>query len=218
MHLMKNKYIEHKIRKAKHYAKKWGSTRKLNEHGNYIIHKYDESKTISWWDDVFFKFGSQIIAVWWVHPRQYYHDLCTEKINEQRPYPNLNFDEIFTASTPNYKSVGKTGKRKKISSYTSAECSAEITHHFTTRQHALNQLLTNGDIIAQPFIKITQYDWCRGVELCLPIEILNEHDVNTLVDITKQLLMRTTTIDKLFPNYQYDKNDWVKEQLITKGE
>lgn len=208
---MKNKHIEYKIKKSKHYAKSWAGNRQLNEQGNYIAHCYDEPKELSWWDDVFFKLGSQVIAIWWIHPRQHYQDLCEQHIDEQMPFPDLSADEIMP-STPNYKKLGKNGNRKKIISYTSSGFHPEFLKHCEQKRQATNELLKTGDVIAKPFIRIQQFNWCRGVDLCIPIEVLNENDVNKLVEIAKQLITRQATIDELFPNYQYDKHRFLAEQ------
>lgn len=208
---MKNQSTERKIKKAKRYAKSWAGTRQLNEQGNYIVHSYEEPKEVSWWDDVSFKLGSQVVVVWWIHPRQHYQDLCEQRIDEQMPSPPISADDFLEGSTPNYKKVGKNGNRKKIVSYTLPPFSQELSDYYERKKQATNELLKFGDVVAKPFIKIKQYDWGRGVELCVPIEVLNENDVNELVEIAKKLITRQTTIDELFPNCQYDKHNFSAE-------
>lgn len=207
---MKNQSIERKIKKAKHYAKSWAGTRQLNKQGNYIVHSYEEPREVSWWDDVSFRLGSQVVAVWWIHPRQHYEDLCRQKINEQMPRPPVSVDD-FLKGTPNYKKVGKSGKRKKIASYTLEPFSQELSDYCERKKQATNELLKFGDVIAKPFIKIKQYDWGRGVELCIPIEVLSENDVNELAEVAKKLITRQATIDELFPNCQFDKHNFSAE-------
>ena len=63
--------------------------------------------------------------------------------------------------------------------------------HCEKRRQATDELLKTSDVIAKPFIKIHQYNWCRGVQLCIPIEVLNENDVNELANIAKKTHHKT---------------------------
>lgn len=211
---MKNRAIERRIRHAKHYAKTWANRRTLNAQGNYITHDYTTPRLISWWTDVSFKLGSQIIALSWIHPRLHYQDLCEELIDQQMPSPDIPPKDILPIKTINYKKLGKNGKRKKVVSYTMGEFHPEFLAYTDQKRSAVDTLLSTSDITAKPFIKITQLDWCRSVDLCLPIEVLTEDDANRLVDITKQLITRQTTLDELYPDYEYNKDHWVQEQPL----
>lgn len=211
---MKNKAIEHRIRQAKHYAKTWGHQHRLNAQGNYIVHDYDTPRLLSWWIDVSFKLGSQIISLSWIHPRQYYQDLCEEFIDHQMPPLDIPAKDILPIQTINYKKLGKNGNRKKVVSYTMGEFHPEFLARAEQKRTALDTLLTTSDITAKPFIQIKQLNWCRSVHLCVPIEVLSEDDANRLVDIAKQLITRQTTLDELYPDYEYNKNHWIQEQPL----
>lgn len=208
---MKNKFIENKKRAAKRYAKKWH--RKLNQHGHYLPHCYSKSerKKLAWWDDVFFKMGSQVVAVWWVHPRQHYYDLCENHTFSLMPL-NLN-DGRVKFKPSKYKKLGKS--RKKAILFQTVELPVhEIEkkqQYWQQYETKFDEVLLNNDFVVQPFMQIKQYDWCIGVDLCLPIEALDEMSVNEMAHIAKKLLRRETTLAELYPNYVYTKENWIAE-------
>lgn len=216
---MKNKKMEQYKISAKHYAKHW--QKQLNQDGNHLPHAYPENerKKLAWWDDVFFKLGSQVVAVWWRHPRQHYCDLCEEQTELLFPYP---FDKNHTKrdfQPASYKKVGKS--RKKAVSLHLIEFDEltsqiygdnEIKRQFwEERNTKLTEILNTSDFIVKPFIQIKQYDWCLAVDLCLPIEVLDAHSANEMAQITKRLLRRETTLAELYPDYTYSKTDWQRE-------
>lgn len=209
---MKNKKMEQYKISAKHYAKHW--QKQLNQDGNHLPHAYPENerKKLAWWDDVFFKLGSQVVAIWWVHPRQHYADLCENLLDKQINMPDTA--SCFEWGEKIYTQVGKS--RKKIKYYqTSSRYNDERWQlYFAQREQLRQNLLYENDLLVKPFMQIQQYAWGLGVNLCLPIEALDEMSVNEMAQIAKRLVRRETTLAKLYPDYTYSKTDWQRENLF----
>lgn len=205
---MKNPFIEKKRQHAKQYAQNW--QRQLNLQGNYLPHAYPETerKQFGWWDDVFFKLGSQIVEVWWIHPRLHYQNLCGNLVDTQLEMPK-HYIGMFGEKV--YMPVGKS--RKKVKYYRSGDnpYKAEWEQYFKQREILLNQALNQSDFVVYPSIEVEQLNWCRGVNLCLPIEAVDEQSVNEMAKIAKSLLLRETTLAELFPDYAYTKENWQQE-------
>ena len=208
---MKNRIIEQRKRTAKRLAKCWN--RAVNAAGNHIPHCYSEEEKTSfgWWDDLSFKLGSQIVAVWWIHPRQHYHNLCYEQLDIELSYPKEedSIDDWLKPVKTNYKKLGKS--RKKVISYQMATPSEKNKAFWQKRDECLKKILDESEIIAKPYISVYQYNWDIGVELCLPMEVVDEDSVNKLADITKNILRHETSLKTLYPNYIYTKNNWQQE-------
>ena len=64
----------------------------------------------------FFKLGSQIVAVWWKHPRLHYQDLCENLVDTQLERPkhpiNMFSEKVYMKF---YTPVGKSRKKVKHS-------------------------------------------------------------------------------------------------------
>ena len=60
-------------------------------------------------------------------------------------------------------------------------------------------------------MRVQTFNWCTGIDLCIPMETRNHDDAGALVLLTKELLKRETTLAEAFPSYQYALTDWVAE-------
>lgn len=213
---MKNPFIEKKRQHAKQYAQNW--QRQLNSQGNYFQHIYlkTERKQFDCWNDVSFKLGSQIVAVWWEHPRLHYQNLCENLVDTQLEEPkhpiNMFSEEVYMKF---YMPVGKSRKKVKHSGCLKIPgdnpYEAEWEQYFKQYEILLNQALNQSDFVVYPSIKVEQLNRCRGVNLCLPIEVVDEQSANEMAKIAKSLLLRETTLAELFPDYAYTKENWQQE-------
>lgn len=206
---MKNKRIEAKIRNAKRYAKAWN--RPVNAQSNYIVHCYDEPKQYGWWDDVFFKLGSQVVAVWWVHPRQRYVYLCDELVEQTLSRPPIDMTTNSFTTTPIYPTNANNKKNSKKAKQYQVTFSPNRLALFEEKQKLRQQILLTSDIVVTPYMQVMQYDWCRGVDICLPMEVVDETSVDELALIVRKLLTCETTLAELYPDYHYSKFDWQQE-------
>lgn len=214
--MSKNKEFERRRIAAKKYAKTDWMQSRLNEHGNYVYHCYDNpdvKKTEGWWDDVSFKFGSQKIVVAWVHPRMAFSD-------ETDNQAHLSFKsapkwDIFDKAKPIYKKVGSKRARKKVIAWATSSDKNESHDNFRKWMDEfglfLEKFRSETDLVIRPSIKIEQMDYCRYVTLVCPIEVVDEASLNQMAELTKKILRRETTLEKEFPNYTYTKEDWLKE-------
>ena len=57
---------------------------------------------------------------------------------------------------------------------------------------------------------------CRFVDLCVPIEVRTEQDLMKIVNLTRKLLKRETTVENEFHNYLYTREYWCLENLPVK--
>lgn len=208
---MKNKYFDQKRTAAKKYAKKWHRYGEMTPLGNVLYHQYPEEhkKTEGWWDDVAFRMGSQIVVVWWVHPRMVYSDTASNaayELLEAAPKWDLSADGV-----KNYKRIGKNKNRKRVISTTMAPIPKDFRDWADDWDAKTKLIQETGDIVIKPSIKIEQYDWCRGVSLCMPVEAIDAKSVEYMAELAKQILRGETTLEKLFPGYTYTKEDWIKE-------
>jgi hypothetical protein len=210
---MKNPAMEKRYRQMKVYHRQhpW----RLTE-GVFIPHAYTESKPISWWDDVGFILNKRRILVIWQHPRMVYDDQIEELARQQLPYPpELTHDDIFAGSKKQYKKVGKS--RKKVVSFRMGSLSEDQSNYYDQLNCLEEKMRTEGiDLTIKPSMKIEIKSWCRMVELCVPIEVRNVDEVKALVALTKRLIKRETTLDQLFPDYEYTKETWLAEANLRK--
>jgi hypothetical protein len=215
---MKNKKFERNIQSAKRYAKIW--KRRLSKKKNYIPHCYDGTKTLGWWDDVFFRYGSQVIAVWWVHPRTVYQDKCKEiAYNEFIKIKPEEDTSLFEAAETVYKQLGKTKKRKRAQFYRLTSSSQSICEWRNAMKEREEELLKTSDVAIRPYISIRQLDWCRGVDICLPIEVIDEESLETLADLVRDILSGRKKFEDLYPEgYTYTCDDWNHDIATLKAE
>lgn len=70
------------------------------------------------------------------------------------------------------------------------------------------------DLVVRPSMSVKTLATGTGIDLCVPIEIYNEDDIRKLAVLAKKLLKRETTLAVEFPDYQYDRSIWLKEQPL----
>ena len=205
---MKNRHIESLIKKAKHYSTKWKRTTVVNSNKNHCHHLYDDKKTISWWDDVSFIHGSQVVTVWWVHPRTEYVDKV-EGVAWDKMYPS--YPETPFVTIPQYRKLGKNKKRKKIISH--RVITDNIVGWHAQLEEVQKQVHLENDFVIRCYSKIEQFKWGKGISLCIPIEVLDENGIDNLARIAREILNRKVTVNQLFPDYVYTKDNYVSENL-----
>lgn len=201
----------HRQMKAYHRQYPWRLT-----DGLFIPHCYTEEKPLSWWDDVGFILNKRRILVVWQHPRMVFDDQIEEMARQQLPYPSeITQDDIFAGSQKQYKTVGKS--RKKVVSFRMGSLSQEQNNYYHQLNCLEEKMRTEGiDLTIKPSMKIEIHSWCRVVELCVPVEVRNVDEVKALIALTKRLIKRETTLDQLFPDYQYTKQTWLAEANLRK--
>lgn len=182
--------------------------------GCYIPHSYSEPQgLLSWWDDCGFIQNKKRVMIWWVHPRMKYSDAINDKAWEDAGLSPDIMDGLFEGGTTNWKKVGKS--RKKVASYTSKKMSDEYRIFYDALDAAEKKMREVGiDCVVKPTINVKTYDCCRGISICVPLEIKNEDDVRKLIALTKKILNGTTTIEKEFPKYRYDTDQWLAESTL----
>lgn len=126
---MKNPHYELLGRRMRQYHRthQW----RLSEGGLYIPHAYwnMDADSLSYWDDVGFILNGRRVIVWWRHPRDLHRDAIESQAwSEAGDSPRDNW--LCEGGTQNYKRVGKSGRRKKLSSFTGREPSAAQRQYY----------------------------------------------------------------------------------------
>lgn len=209
---MKNRYIENLIKKSKQYAKTARNDRRWDSKlGIKVYHYYDpnEPKEYAWWDDLAFIHGSQQVTVFFVHPRLKYHNTIDDIVH--RSLKKIDHTDIFSKSTPNYKYLGKNKKRKKIVSYT-MNYNGENAAYYEDWKRKTEELCAASDYEQRCSISVKQYGYCRGVELCVPVEAINEEGLLQLKEIVLNHFKDPTYFQRTFGDYKYTAADWVREE------
>ena len=185
---------------------RWDHKRKMQ-----IYHHYspENLKTHAWWDDFAFMWGSQKIVVWFVHPRMAYHDKIDDIVyRSMKPSP---YDKDWLVSaTPNYKYLGKNKKRKKVISW-STNGFGGCSDYYDAWRTKTEILCKTSDYKQKASIGIRQYNYCRGVELVVPIEAVNEEGLMKLKEIVINHLKDPTYFQREFGSYVYSSEDWIRE-------
>lgn len=220
---MKNKYVENLKRKAKAMHKS-NSRNRHYEDGVLIHHSYGHHKDLdrlTWGDACKFILNDYKVSVAWQHPRYRYANEVEDLVYSiaLENFPDKAFELGETSSKdflegfiPTYTKVGRS--RKKIEFYTwDSDLQSEIeVKRAEERIRLKDSMSLTSDIKVTPSITSEWTDHSRFVSICIPMEIRNKEDLKKLASIVKQLLKRETTLDSLFPNYAYSKNDWIAEQ------
>ena len=149
--------------------------------------------------------------IWWVHPRMKYADEIKDRAwKEAGPAPEES-DGILDTKTI-WRKVGRS--RKKIFVRQSSPTpDAWRTYYDLVSAHE-TRLRNEGIVFAVvPSVRVQTFDWCAGIDLCIPMETRNHKEVCALVLLTKELLKRETTLAEAFPLYQYGLTDWLAESV-----
>lgn len=168
---------------------------------------------LTWWTDCGFILNKRFVCIWWEHPRNVYHTQLEEKaweISGDAPPYEKNWLE---GGEKHYVKRGKS--RKSCISTTMPSLSEVRKSYFNLYRQAEKQLQIEGiDYQAILSFKPKNLQWGIGINLIAPMEVRNEEDVMKLVRLAKRLILRQTTLEQEFPNYQYGKEDWLKEQSL----
>lgn len=195
-----------------HQLHPWG----LGQDGLFIPHAYKETSpdSLSWWGDVGFILNGRRIIVWWQHPRDVYRcEIDNQSWVEAGPGPQD--DWLFDGASTNYKKVGKS--RKKVVSYTSRQPSAEQSAHYEHLRSIEDRLTAEGiDLDVNLSWNRERLSWATGVSLIAPMEVRNEAELAQVAALARRLLLGQTALEKEFPDYRYNRANWLKEQGTTK--
>ena len=117
--------------------------------------------------------------------------------------------------TKGYKMVGKSSKRKKLSSFTSRAPSEAQTQHYAKLQKIEERLTRDGiDLEVRPSWKWERLSWAMGVRLVAPFEVRNEKELAEVAHLARELILQKTTLTQEFPDFVYDKASWLRERAV----
>lgn len=214
---MKNFNQEAKLLRMRlyHRNKRW----RLSAGGLMIPHVYPKPRKLSWWDDVGFILNGRRVMVWWVHPRMKYADAIEDAAYAEAGDWPQSSDDMFSESkkTRNYKRLGQS--RKKIVSYTLPPMADDTLAYYKRVNEITDRMYAQGiDLVIRPSVSIVRLDWCIGVDLCIPIEVLTEDDVIALAATARRMLTNGRTLAALassWPDgFQYGREEWLAEAEI----
>jgi len=204
---MKNRYYERLRRRMKQYHRhhQWQL-----DHGLFAPHTYPDDRTLSWWDDIGFILNRRRVMVWWIHPRMQYADAISDMAWQEAGEAPLGGHDLFSRSDKQWKKVGRS--RKKVVAYRSPPMPDLQKDYYAKVRTVEERMEWEGiDLVVRPSLSSASFDWCTGVSACLPIEVRNKAEVHALAALIRQLIKGETTLDKTFPGYTYDRNDWLSE-------
>jgi len=204
---MKNLHKEHLYRRMRqhHRHHQWQL-----ENGLFIPHAYSDQKEISWWDDVGFILNGRRIMVWWTHPRMEYADAINDLAWQEAGDPPLQGANLFELSEKQWKRVGRS--RKKVASYQIRPTPDAQQAYYDKLNSIEMRMQSEGiDLVIHPSLSVEILPWCRGVSLCVPMEVHDKKGLRELAALAKRLIKGETTLTSEFPNYQYVRQDWLLE-------
>lgn len=209
---MKNPHYERLGRRMREYhrAHQW----ELSNGGLYIPHTYSDMgpETLSYWDDVGFILNGRRIIVWWEHPRYVYAEAISAMAWEEAG-DGPGDDWLFEGATKKYKMVGKSGGRKKLSSYTSRAIPEAQQQHYAKLRQIKERLTQNGiDLEVRPSWKWKRLSWAMGVSLVAPLEVRSEQEIAEVARLARKLILREATLAQEFPGFVYDRASWLRDQ------
>ena len=209
---MKNPHYEALGKRMRDYHRRhqW----RLSSGGLYIPHAYSHMtpESLSYWDDVGFILNGRRVIVWWRHPRDLYK-ACIEDMSWEEAGDGPRDDWLFEGGTKNYKRVGKSGKRKKVSSYTSRDPSEAQRQFYDQLMQIEERLKTDGiDVEVRPSWKWERLTWAMGVTLVAPFEVRNEQELAQVAHLARKLVLGQTTLEQEFAGFVYDRSRWLQDQ------
>ena len=209
---MKNPHYELPGRRRRQYHRKhqW----RLSEGGLYIPHAYwnMDADSLSYWDDVGFILNGRRVIVWWRHPRDLHRDAIESQAwSEAGDSPRDNW--LCEGGTQNYKRVGKSGRRKKLSSFTSREPSAAQRQYYDKLLQIEQRLTGEGvDLEVRPSWSWKRLSWAMGVSLVAPLNVRNEKVGTIVAQLERFLILRKTTLDQEVPCFVFERSSWLRDQ------
>lgn len=213
---MKNRKQEHfgRLQRQYHHNHTW----RLNRDGLYVPHAYEDIQPniSSWWDDVGFILNDRRVIVWWQHPRYVYSSAIDEH-SWIEVGPGPQDDWLVDGATKNYKKVGTS--RKKIVSYSTRQPSEGQKAYYARLRDIRQRLTAEGIDFDVPLSwKAERLNWAMGISLTVPLEVRNEAELASVALLARRLLLRQTTLESEFPEYQYGRADWLKEREAHQGD
>ena len=187
---------------------------RLSEGGLYIPHDYSNMtpESLSYWDDVGFILNGRRFMVWWQHPRSVYRNRV-ESLAWEEAGDSPRDDWLFEGGTTNYKRLGKSGKRKKVISYTSRSPSEAQQQFYDLLIQIEERLMKEGiDLEVRPSWKWERLTWAMGVSLVAPLEVRNEQEVAEIAHLARKLVLQQTTLEQEFPDFAYNRASWLEDQ------
>lgn len=117
---------------------------------------------------------------------------------------------LFDTSDKQWKKVGRS--RKKVVAYRASPSSEDMQNYYDKLRDIETHLENEGiDFNVSPSLSVETLSWCKGVSLCIPVEVRNTSEVVALASLARKLLKGDTTLSAEFPEYQYGRNDWLSE-------
>ena len=184
-------------------------TWELEEDGIHARHAYQPERVLSWWSDYGFVLNGRRVMIWWVHPRMKYADEISDRAWKEAGPPPDESDGILDTKTI-WRKVGRS--RKKIFAHQSSPTpDAWRTYYDLVSAHETRLRNEGITFEVRPSVRVQTFNWCTGIDLCIPMETRNHIEACALVSLTKELLKRETTLAEAFPSYQYGLTDWLAE-------
>lgn len=214
---MKNSNQERmrRFRRQYHRSHPW----RLGASGHYIPHDYSQGRILSWWDDVGFVLNGRRVMVWWVHPRMKYQDAIEDAAWAEvgRPPKSANHFLDDAQCIKHYKRLGRS--RKKIVSYQSPPTAPETSGFYTRLGLAQDKIANEGiELEISPSLTIQALNWCTGVDICIPFEVLNESDAIALAETVRHIMKNGRSLasirDRIPSGYRYGRENWLSEQEL----
>ena len=214
---MKNSHHEsmRRFRRQYHRSHPW----RLDASGHYIPHEYSQERFLSWWDDVGFILNGHRVMVWWVHPRMKYQDAIEDAAWAEVGSPPESANHFLDDArcVKQYKHLGRS--RKKIIAYQSPPTAPETSDFYDRLDLAQDRIASEGiELEVSLSMTIQALNWCTGVEICIPFEVLSESDARGLAEMVRHILKNGRSLasihDRIPSGYRYGPEDWLGEQVL----
>jgi len=186
--------------------------------GLYLPHSYETPRQLSWWDDIGFILNGRRVMVWWIHPRMAYADAIDELAWEATVTTLSELPELL-GHGPSQKIWKKVGKsRKKVVGYQAPPQSEARLERYDQLLATEKRLKAEGiDFEVRPSMSVRAYSWGLGMELCVPVEVRDQNDAGSLVDLARRLIKGGATLEGEFPGYSYGRQQWLGESGLRNG-
>lgn len=211
---MKNKHKEYLIKKSK-------TTRiSFKKSGVEVYHQYIDPTTglvykdEGWWDDCAIYERGRRCAIFWVHPRMRYVDKCDDIAMgiADKEFPRKgSLKSWFNKATPNFKKLGKS--RKKAVSWTMGKLEDDGYFDSWTKNKSLVLNDDNNGVVVKPSIKLEIGGRSRLVEVCFPIEVIDETSLKCMAEIVRKYIKDPGSFKEDWSDYEYTIENWKQEKF-----
>lgn len=212
--MTKNVHFDYFRRQAKAYTNKWKASNRWTKKDNwhYCAHVIDGTK-LTYWYDISFMHHSQAVEIWFIHPRMEYLDKIGDMAYERASPEKTSDDDWLGTATPIFKKLGKNKKRKRVIAYKTAPLGASSRAFFDDITQWETRLMNDNDVVVRPSMRVQQYRWGKGIDLCMPFEIHSEDDVAELVKRVRAYMDDRPSFDADHAAYTYSISDAKAEGL-----